>query len=100
MSKEAGTHEAKVFSTSKAQFSSKLKALAVSAGVENGSKVGTHALRRGMAQDILDAGGSIAVLMRAGGWKSNAFLSYLRDSQPQERAVSELVFNLSDSEDE
>ena len=53
-----------------------------------------------MAQDIIDAGGSLAVLLRAGEWKSTAFLAYLRESQPQEAAVSQAVINLSDSEAE
>ena len=53
-----------------------------------------------MAQDIIDAGGSLAVLMRAGEWKSRAFLNYLREAQPQETAVARAVINLSDSEDE
>ena len=51
-----------------------------------------------MAQDIIDAGGSLAVLLRAGEWRSSAFLKYLRESQPEEAAVSQVVINLSDSE--
>ena len=75
-----------------------VRCVAEEVGIENHSKIGTHAFRRGMAQDILDAGGSLAVLMRAGDWRSSAFLAYLRESQPQETAVSQMVFNLSDSE--
>ena len=87
-----------VFSTTKTAFSAVIKELAIAVGVKDGHRVGTHAFRRGMAQDILDAGGSLAVLMRAGDWRSSAFLAYLRESQPQETAVSQMVFNMSDSE--
>ena len=51
-----------------------------------------------MAQDIIDAGGSLATLLRAGEWRSNAFAVYLRDHQVEERAISELVIQHSDSE--
>ena len=61
--------------------------------------IGTHALRRGMPQDMIDAGGSLAVLLRAGEWNWSAFLRYLRQSQPQEAAVAQAVISLSDSED-
>ena len=69
-------------------------------GVKDAVKIGTHAFRRGMAQDIVSAGGSLAVLLRAGEWHSKAFLTYLRESQPQDEAVAQVVINLSDSEDE
>ena len=83
-----------------AHFISKVREHAVQLGMETHSKVGTHAFRRGMAQDIIDAGGSLAVLLRAGDWRSTAFLTYLRESQPQEAAVAQVVINLSDSESE
>ena len=65
-----------------------------------GKRIGTHAFRRGMAQDIISAGGSLAILLRAGEWNSSAFLRYLRESQPQEEAVAQVVINLSDSDEE
>ena len=51
-----------------------------------------------MAQDIVSAGGSLAVLLKAGDWHSKAFLTYLRESQPEDEAVAQLVINVSDSE--
>ena len=63
-------------------------------------RVGTHAFRRGMAQDIISHGGSLAVLLRAGDWTSRAFMVYLRESQVQDEAVSQLVINATDSESE
>ena len=94
----ASEQSTQVFSLSKQQFIATVRELAMEVGIEHANKVGTHAFRRGMAQDILDVGGSLAVLMRAGDWRSSAFLTYLRDSQPQEKAVSQMVFELSDSE--
>ena len=53
-----------------------------------------------MAQDIVSAGGSLAVLLRAGDWHSKAFFKYLRESQAQDEAAAQFVINVSDSEDE
>ena len=92
--------QTKIFTVSETEFRTKIESLASRIGANNGSRVGTHAFRRGMAQDIIDAGGSLAVLLRAGDWKSRAFLSYLRESQPEEAAVSQAVINISDSEAE
>ena len=38
---------------------------------------GLHSLRRGAARELVDQGGDLATLLRAGGWKSAAFRSYL-----------------------
>ena len=51
-----------------------------------------------MARDIVDAGGSLASLLRAGDWKSAAFLRYLRENQTEEKAVTDLIIDHSDSE--
>ena len=80
-------------------FLSKLRAYAAECGVKEYARCGTHAFRRGLAQDIVSAGGTLTVLLRAGGWQSKAFLTYLRQSQPEDEAVSQAVINLSDSED-
>ena len=77
-----------------------MRRCALSAGVQHLALRGSHAFRRGMAQDIIDGGGSLATLLRAGEWRSSAFLKYLRDCQPEEAAVAQVVINLSDSEDE
>jgi hypothetical protein len=52
-----------------------------------------------MAQDILDAGGCLATLLKAGDWNSSAYLQYLRFDQPRDVAGQALI-ELSDSEDE
>jgi hypothetical protein len=63
--REGATTGGRVSSVSEAEFRSKLEDLAQRAGANGSARVGTHALRRGMAQDIIDAGGSLAVLLRA-----------------------------------
>ena len=45
-----------------------MKELAEVTGVQDARRCGTHALRRGMAQDILDMGGSLPALLHAGDW--------------------------------
>ena len=85
---------------SKARFAKDVKYFGMKAGVPDWQNLGTHAFRRGMAQDILDAGGNLAVLLRAGDWSSTAFLHYLRESQTQDVAVGHAIINLSDSETE
>ena len=92
--------QSRLFSLTKHQFVSVVRSSAEAQDVPEPDKIGTHAFRRGMAQDIIDNGGSLAVLLRAGEWNSSAFLKYLRQSQPQEAAVAQAVIHLSDSEDD
>ena len=98
--REHVSESGRMFSLSSREFLSTVRRLALELGVPHHAQIGTHAFRRGMAQDIIDAGGSLSVLLRAGQWNSNAFLRYLREAQPQEAAVAQTVINLSDSEDE
>ena len=77
-----------------------MKELAKRAEVDEWASVGTHSLRRGMAQDIIDSGNSLAVLLKAGGWSSAAFLEYLRSDQASDAAVSQALVYMSDSEEE
>ena len=90
----------KVFSLSCHLFLSRIRDFAARCDIAVASNIGTHAFRRGMAQDIVSAAGSLAMLLKAGGWHSKAFLTYLRDSQIRDEAIAQLVINVSDSEDE
>jgi hypothetical protein len=58
----------RLFHLSANQFLVRLRSLAVEVGIPLADQLGTHALRRGMARDIVDAGGSLATLLRAGEW--------------------------------
>ena len=58
-------------------------------GVPNFHEFGLHSLRRGQAQQILDDGGSLADVLRAGQWSSPAFLLYLDFAEVEQEAVME-----------
>lgn len=87
-----------IFSKSMREFVSSLRRLASAFGVPNASRLGSRALRRGMARDILDAGGTLSMLLRASDWRSSAFVHYLPENQSQELAIANLVIDHSDSE--
>ena len=71
---------------------------AADAGVSEPARLGSHALRRGMARDIVQAGGSLATLLRAGQWRSRAFMVYLQEQTLDEEAVTRLLIDHSDDE--
>ena len=54
----------KLFDVSTYGFLSKLRELAEQCQIPESGKLGTYTLRRGLARDIVDAGGSLATLMR------------------------------------
>ena len=60
--------------------------------------VGWHSLRRGMARDLLDSGATLSTILRAGGWRSSAFLRYLCRKDVDSREATE--FALADSASE
>ena len=61
---------------------------------------GLHSFRRGAAQDMAAEGASIVAIMLAGGWRSNAFLIYLRKQDLCTVAATRLLADESDSEGE
>ena len=89
-----------VFATSVHRFTMVIRRLAEAVGHAQARYVGTHSFRRGMAQDILDSGGTLATLLRAGGWTSSAFQLYVRSEQIQDTAVGQLLIELSDSDED
>ena len=88
----------RLFSLTAPVFQRRMRELAAACEIPHHDKLGTHALRRGMARDIIDAGGSLAVLLRAGDWKSASYIKYLWESQFEERAAADLLIDHSDSE--
>ena len=92
--------DGRVFHMSTKFFVARVRFYATESKLPGANNLTSHAFRRGMAQDIVDNGGSLAVLLRAGDWHSRAFFLYLRDSQVQDSAVANIVVNASDSEDE
>ena len=87
-----------VFSLTAQAFVTCVREHALEANVDNPLTITSHAFRRGMAQDIVTHGGTLGELLRAGGWTSRAFLMYLRDSQIHDKAVAEMIIELSDTE--
>jgi integrase len=57
-----------------------------------------HAFRRGMASDMLASGSSLSAILRAGGWRSAAFLRYLRSQDLDEREALDFTLAISDPE--
>ena len=57
---------------------------------------GFHAFRRGMAQDILESGKDLSFILRAGGWRSKAFMDYLTRAKLDAR--ESLNYALADSD--
>ena len=49
-------------------------------GVPNAQDYGTHDLRRGHAEDMRNQGCTLAEILKAGQWKSAAFMSYLDEA--------------------
>ena len=88
----------RVFTKSVDAFRQTLRCDATALELPHVERLSTHALRRGMARDIVDAGGSLVTLLRAGEWRSGAFAAYLREHRTEEAAVSQLVIDHSDSE--
>ena len=52
-----------------------------------------------MARDIVDHGGSLAMLLRAGEWRSSAYVAYLREHQVEEVNVASLLIDHSESDE-
>jgi hypothetical protein len=93
-----GSPQGRIFSMTPQKFLTTLKSIAVLCGITNASRMGSHAFRRGMAQDIIKAGGNLATLMRAGQWSSGAYKVYLQNQALDEDAIASLIINHSDDE--
>ena len=93
-----GQHPAKLFRVSAKSFVKYMRRDAARCGLTGAALLGSHAWRRGMAQDIVNAGGSLATLLRAGQWRSSAFRVYLQQQALDEDAVAKLVIDHSDDE--
>ena len=69
-------------------------------GVADAKSYGTHALRRGHAQDMLESGASLVEILLAGDWSSRAFKDYLHAGVLEAGAVLEAHCVASDEEAE
>ena len=67
--------------------------------VPNASIYRTHDLRRGHCQDMVDNGSTVAEILRAGQWRSAAFLNYVDLDELERGAVMEAHMDESSSDD-
>ena len=92
--------DGRIFDFTISAFTKHLRACVTRLSLTSLAGVSSHAFRRGMAQDILAIGCSLAVLLRAGDWSSSAYLRYVKTAQPEDAAIAQAVIHVSDSEDE
>lgn len=88
----------RLFDVSYNSFLRYLRKDILNAGIDDSHSYGTRAFRRGMARDIIAAGGSLATLLMAGQWSSSAYRAYLQTSSIDEDAIANLVIDASDEE--
>ena len=68
-------------------------------GAERPEEFDTKALRRGHALDLVERGASLAEILRAGGWRSAAFIEYLPVESLERDATLEARDNCSSDSD-
>ena len=59
--------------------------------IPNWDRYGLHSLRRGAAQSLIEQGGGLSVLLRAGSWRSSAFRVYLDNARVEDDVSSKSV---------
>ena len=77
-----------------------LRALLADVGVPNAERYWCHDLRRGHAEDLRRGGATLAEILRAGDWKSPAFLAYLDIKQLELDRTCEVHLEDSEIEEE
>ena len=70
------------------------------AGIGDADAYGTHAFRRGHAQDIVEFGGRVTDILKAGDWQMPAWMKYLDVEKLERQAVAEAHIGASSSDDE
>ena len=59
--------------------------------IPNWDRYGLHSLRRGAAQSLIEQGGGLSVLLRAGSWRSSAFRVNLDNARVEDDVSSKSV---------
>ena len=85
---------------SPAQASYGVRRLLAEAGVPEADKYTSHDLRRGHADDMRRGGATLGEILRAGDWRSPAFLAYLEKEQLEFDRVCEAFDLVSEADDE
>ena len=76
---------------SASSFQRRVMTLARLAKFPKADRLRLHGFRRGMAQDILRRGGSLAEILAAGGWRSAAFLAYLDKNEIEQEVMLDFL---------
>ena len=63
--------------------------------VPEADKFNLHGFRRGHAQDLLASGADLYTILRAGEWRSSAFVEYLEQAELESAAVMEAHLQVS-----
>ena len=66
--------------------------------VPQASRYGTHDFRRGHAKDMAESGSTLAQILRAGQWRSAAFMRYMEEASLSRQAAVDIAID-SDGED-
>ena len=79
-------------------FLSELRRFLRLLGVAQWAQYGSHALRRGSAQDLMEGGGKLSEVLQAGEWASRASLAYQNRHWLDEGALAEALCLNSEAE--
>ena len=93
-----GGHKGRLFRTAYQPFVRLLRKHLEELSVPEYAAYASHAFRRGRARDMVDAGCTLSDLLRAGSWRSAAFLQYLDLGAIHRRMAAQLVVDNSDSD--
>ena len=77
----AASPSRKIFLTTVKAATQNLRRRCMAIEIQHGLRMGWHAFRRGSASDMLADGEPISAILRAGGWKGPAALTYLARSE-------------------
>ena len=91
-------HGKNLFDVSYDQFMKALRGILRLFGVPRWSEYGSHAVRQGAVQNLLQGGGCLREVLQAGGWASRAFLEYQNRTWLDEEALAEALCLNSGSE--
>jgi hypothetical protein len=96
---EAGARSAPFANFSPAGVLAALRRWLTCLGVPDATKYRTHDIRRGHARDLQLAGSSLMEILKAGEWRSAAFLAYLDKGELECSATLEAHLNESSDEE-
>ena len=94
----AGEGGNRIFTQNLAAATRELRRRCVLLEIPLGARMGWHAFRRGGASDMLSDGDPISAILKAGGWKGPAALTYLARSELDRRLELIRAVDASDSE--